>query len=122
MKARELCTYLGDEITEGYDTYKVRPSIAYPAAIAFIATELVDAASQPEYLRQPIALARKVTADGWKLAVLPGEGLESDKRKERADALEAARLVFTALLREQNGGPIHMKIVVEDDQDAQYRL
>lgn len=124
MKAREFCQYLGkhEVLEQDVDSYKVRPSIAYPAAIEFIKAELASGASQPEYLRQPIALARKVTADGWKLALLPRDELAPEKRKEREDALESARLVFTALLREQNGGPIHIKIVVDDDQDAQYRL
>lgn len=121
MKARDFASFQGRS-EDGYDSYQAEPSVFYPATIQFIKKTIAEGGALPSYLQQPMMIAQAVPADGWALAERTAEGLTDEQRNARAQALEAARLVFTALLREQNGGAIHLHIVKHSPQDAMYKL
>lgn len=117
MKALELVTREERENDDGYDWYSADPDVMYPAAIKYAHSLLVDGADVPMYLRQHVEKLRSagMPAAAWEAAEAGDVDLLSPQRRaQRAEILEAARLIFTARLREQADGPIGLHILKSD--------
>jgi hypothetical protein len=101
-----------DRGEDGYDWFAVDPDKMYPGALKYARTLLDDDAAVPMYLQQYVGGLRgaDLSDAAWDNALESPEGLTAKRREERATALEAARLIFTATLREQVGGPIGVHI------------
>lgn len=115
MKALDFVT-LEERDDPNATWYAVDPDVVYPAALEYAQSLLEDGASVPMYLQQHVAglRAADLSDSAWDNALEPSEGLTAKRREDRATVLEAARLIFTALLREQSGGPVGVHILAND--------
>jgi hypothetical protein len=104
-------------VDEQRDRWEVDPDEMYPAAIEYARSLLEPNADVPMYLRQHVDGLREVVGSSktiWGHALQPASDLTPSQRSDRAQVLEFARLIFTALLREQNGAPIGLHITRND--------
>jgi hypothetical protein len=111
MKALDYVSH-DEQRYEGYDRFIADPDVMYPAAIEY-ARALVDpGADVPMYLQQHVGALRAAnpTDTAWDDALAPAADLSAKRRADRQAVLEAVRLIFTARLREQAGGPINLAI------------
>ena len=100
------------------DWYAAEPGVIYPNTIDFIVEFLTSGEAAPEFLLQTMMAAKNVDAKDWELAKKPLQKCPPERRAGRGAALEIARLIFTALLRVQNGRPIGLHIL----KDERYQL
>lgn len=115
MKTLDLVTVEEREVAD-VDWYAADPDVMYPAALEYAQSLLAPDASVPMYVQQHVAKLRgdSLPESAWTAALAPADELTARQREHRAAALEGARLIFTALLREQNGGPIGLHITKSD--------
>jgi hypothetical protein len=103
-----------EEVVDDRDWFELDPDVVYPAALDHAEQLATGELTPPVYLIQHAERAKQVAKNGWALAREyegdPDE-LGRAQRQAREAALEVARLVFTAYLRVQNGGPIGVHIL-----------
>jgi hypothetical protein len=100
--------------------YELDPDVVYPAALDELEhlLDLMDAGTAvPEKIRQHVGLAASVgdRNAGFKVARAPIGDCPPARRQDRATLLEAARLLVTALLHEEAGEPIGVRILNRPD-------
>jgi len=94
------------------DWFLLDPDIVYPVALEHLEKLVKKEIDTPSYLTRCVTDARKLPATAFDLARKGfSDKFTQEERADRAGALEGARLVFTALLREQNGEPIGVHII-----------
>lgn len=93
-----------------FDWYSVDPDVVYPAVIRYIREILAGSEVPPRVVTMYLAPARVLPADVWDIAQVHLRS-HASRREERSEALELVRLVFTALLREENRRPIGLHIL-----------
>ena len=98
----------------GMDWFQVDPDVVYPVALTMVQRMVAGEEPTPSYCTRHITDAKRLAPDAFELAAQPLTGCPMERRADRAGAIEAARLVFSALLREQNGGPIGVHIIRRD--------
>ncbi len=97
------------------DWYAVDPKITYPAAIAFIKRVRAGTITTPKFLVDTLIRISAVETEYFALALKPASECPVDLRPIRGKALEAARIVFTAMMRKENGRPIGVHILKNED-------
>lgn len=115
MKTLDLVT-LEERQESDVDWYAADPDVMYPAALDYAQSLMAPDSSVPMYVQQHVAKLRgdSLPESAWDAARGPSDELTARQREHRAAALEGARLIFTAMLREQNGGPIGLHILKSD--------
>jgi len=117
LSEKELRDWLGEDPffteREGYEIY---PDVVYPASLDFCEKVAEGKAELPTY----VAITHKREIEAIHLEDPKIWKAVKDKMKKdfiskggalRDRALEVARLVFTAMLREQSGTPIALRIL-----------
>jgi hypothetical protein len=119
MKVLALATR-EDREEDGYEWFAVDPDKMYPETLEYVQTLLQVGTAVPMYLQQYVGGLRAADLDdvAWGDAFGLPDDLSPERRQQRAIVLEAARLVFTAMLREQVGSPIGVHIT----RDERWRL
>jgi hypothetical protein len=100
--------------------YEIDPDVVYPAALDELEhlLDLLDAGDPiPEKVRQHVALAASVAdrTAGFEAARASRDDCPPVRRQDRATLLDAARLLVTALLHEEAGEPIGVRILNRPD-------
>jgi len=130
MKALEVATKSKEKF-EGYDSFDIEPGVMYPAAIEHCTRLQASFAKLkegtpltakdepiPAYLRpNPMNYVQRLPANAKDFATMPFEtagALPAEEQLVRDFTLETARLVFTAILREENGRAVHVHILAAD--------
>ena len=108
MSKKELVSWLGKEDAEGLialggDGFVLDPDVIYPATLFYLGKVSAGEIDLPSYIDPARQQAiRSITPEEW--VNWAGSG--------RRDVLiDTARRIFTALLREQNGGQLALKII-----------
>jgi len=102
---------------EGATSYDVSPSDLYPATIGYIKRCLAGLEELPPCVERFMLTLKSIQPKQWELALTPKDEVADEDRNQRVQALELARLVFTAMLREESG-PIHLHILADDGSYA----
>lgn len=126
MRVTDLCTLEprdGDE-ESGVTGYAVDPDVMYPAMVDYCRKLADGTVDPPSYVAMYRADIRKLPAGVWDDALVDTNahvsndgrpGIPAERAREYNQAVELCRLVFTALLREQAGGPIRIHITRPTD-------
>ena len=94
------------------DFFLLDPDVVYPIALDELEKLVKKEIDTPSYLVRAVTDARRLPVTAFELARKSfSDKFTKEERAARAGALEGARLAFTALLREQNGGPIGVHII-----------
>jgi hypothetical protein len=104
-----------EDTEDGRVSFEVHPDELYPAAIEAVRAEVaknLDADDVPKYLRQHYIRARRIDKDAWEAALKSKEECPPDLIEARVEALEVARLWFTAELHQAvEKVPMHLHIL-----------
>lgn len=114
MTKRELEAWLGKAdaahlLEHNGDGFVLDPDVVYPAALAYLAEVAEGKVDLPTYIdRGRQEAVRSISPETW-LAV--ANGTYDGASDTRDGVIDTARRIFTAMLREQSGGPLALKIV-----------
>jgi len=111
LDARVYCQPYDRQPSGGRNWFQVDPDVVYPRTIRYIRQLVSGELENPMCISLYMAPIRALPASAWSLAGLAkGETAPGDL-KMRETALELVRLVFTAVLRDQVGESIGLRIL-----------
>ena len=100
--------------------FQMEPGTVYPVVIAHIQDVLeTPGFTPPDHLGRHFGDAKKVPDEGWEAALKAKDDVPPELHQARYDALECARLWFTASLHAAIGGA---KMGLHITKDEQWRL